>query len=91
MNETATAAALRKHDEERDQRRLQLLHEEFRACYAPGDKRERDLFEAALVMLMREVAIDAQKPFTEAAAAALAKQPIPSPLVPSDMLNPKRD
>lgn len=80
MGETATAAAMRKHDEECDQRRLQLLHEEFRARYAPDDKRERDRFETALVMLLREVAIDAQEPFRKAAAAAISMQP-PAPII----------
>ena len=82
---------LRKQYEERDQRRLQLLHEEFRARYAPDDKRERDRFEAALVMLMREVAIDAQKPFTHAVAQAMVSQPLTPLAVPADMLNPKRN
>lgn len=84
MNETATSKAMRDRDEDRDNRRLQLMHEEFRARYAPDGKRERDQFETHLAMLIREVAMDAQKPFTIAASEAMARRPMPPMFFPKD-------
>lgn len=84
MNETATAKAMREQYEDRDNRRLQLMHEEFRTRYAPDDKRVRDQFESHLAMLIREVAMDAQKHFTKAAAEAMARQPMTPVYFPKD-------
>lgn len=74
MRETATEAAIRDRMGGDEHRRLELLHGEFRARYAPEDSRERDIFEMHLSMLIREIYRDAQAPFTQAAAIALAAQ-----------------
>ncbi len=52
--------------------RLHFMHRSFAKKYAPEDPRERDVFGADLMMLLREIQIDALKPFHEAAAAHLA-------------------
>lgn len=63
-------------EREIERRRNQLMHEEFRARYAPKDHRERDRFEAHLSMLLHAIAKDAVQPFVTAAASALAMKPL---------------
>lgn len=57
--------------------RLHWMHRTFAEKYAPADPRDRDVFGADLALLLRELQMDALKPFQEAAAQHFAMRPMP--------------
>lgn len=77
LNQTATQATAREHQDKAQSERMHWLHKTFRERYAPSDPINRDAFEADLAMLLREVALDALKPFQDAAAMHIALRPMP--------------
>lgn len=77
MNRSATQIAQETYHRDGAESRLHWMHKTFAEKYAPTDPRDRDVFHADLAMLLRELQIDALKPFHEAAAHQLAMRPIP--------------
>ncbi len=90
MTESTTQQMIRTQQEEADKRRFFLTHEEFVLLYSPDDPDEAARFTARLTHLMRETARDAQRPFVDAAAQAMASRPSTPVVLPEGMLNTKR-
>ena len=80
MKKSATQTVQEDYQRNQSETRLHFMHKTFAEKYAPADPRERDVFHADLAMLLRQTHIDAQEPFTTAAAIQIAKTPMP-PLV----------
>lgn len=74
---TETTKIILDRERQQQENRMRWLHKAFREKYAPNGARERDLFEADLAMLLREVAIDTLKPFQDAAAVQISMRPMP--------------
>ena len=72
MPKSATQIAQETFDRESAESRLHHMHKTFAEKYAPADHRECDVFHADLAILLREMQLDALKPFHEAAAAQLS-------------------
>ena len=83
---TATQSLYEQHRRDEHETRLHWMHRTFAEKYAPVDPRERDIFGADLAMLLRELQMDALKPFHEAAAVQLAIRPMP--LTPQKIARP---
>lgn len=81
---TATESAYERAQRDDDERRLHWMHRVFAEKYAPDDLRARDVFGADLAMLLRQVQIDAQRPFHEAVANQMARSPMPPIFLKSD-------
>ena len=77
---TATQTLCEQNRRDEHETRLHWMHRTFAEKYAPKDPRDRDVFGADLAMLLRELQLDALKPFQEAAAHQLAMRPMPSHL-----------
>ena len=74
---TATQSLYEQQRRDEHETRLHWMYRTFAEKYAPNDPRERDVFGADLAMLLRELQMDALKPFHEAAAHQLAMRHIP--------------
>lgn len=81
---TATQSLYEQQRHDEHESRLHWMHRTFAEKYAPDDPRDRDVFGADLAMLLRELQLDALKPFHEAAAHQLAMRPIPPVFVEVD-------
>lgn len=81
-HKTATHVSIEQRQREIDERRLSMLIEEFTHRWGPDDKGEIARFTSHLHRLMREVSIEAQQPFIDAAAAHLASRPLPPSVLP---------
>ena len=84
MNKSATQIAQETFERDQQESRLHRMHKTFFEKYAPDDPHERDVFVADLAMLLRELQIDALKPFHEAAAHQLSFRPIPPVIIKSE-------
>lgn len=73
QDKTATQVGIEQRRRELDERRVTMLTAEFTHRWGPDQKGDIANFTADLHRLMREVAIEANQPFIEAAAAHLAK------------------
>lgn len=73
---TATQSLYEKARRDEHETRLHWMHRTFAEKYAPDDPRDRDVFGADLAMLLRELQMDALKPFHEAAAYQLSMRPM---------------
>ena len=72
MSYTSTQSLYERNRRDEHETRLHWMHRSFAEKYAPEDPRERDVFGADLHMLLRELQMDALKPFHDAAAAQLS-------------------
>lgn len=72
---TATQSLYEQQRRDEHETRLHWMHRTFAEKYAPDDPRDRDVFGADLAILLRELQLDALKPFHEAAARQLTFRP----------------
>jgi hypothetical protein len=80
-----TATEIMQQEKERiHQERVRRIHREFLDAFAPADPRSRADFEAHLAALLRDAAIEALRPFQDAAAAQIALRPVPPVVLKSD-------
>lgn len=80
-----TATEFMQQEKERHHKdRVRRIHREFLDVFAPTEPNARSDFEAHLAALLREAAIEALKPFQDAAAAQFASRPIPPVVLKTD-------
>ena len=80
MTKSATQIAQETYERDRTESRLHWMHKTFYEKYAPDDPRDRDIFQADLAMLLREMQLDALEPFHQAAALQISMRPM-TPIV----------
>lgn len=75
--ETAARVTIAQHQRDMDDRRAQEVVEEFTRRWGPDGKDDAARFAGDLHHLMTQLSIRAQRPFIEAAAEVMARQPLP--------------
>lgn len=79
---TASEIGGAQRQREINERRVSMMIEEFTFRWGPDSKGQIAEFTSHLHALMREVSIEAQQPFIQAAGAHLASRPFPPIVLP---------